>query len=90
MAGTDVNTQNPAQLSAPHTECAALTPNDVTAQPTGVRAIYVGTAGNITLRLWNDTADTVFTAVPAGTVLRVCPRFIRATGTTAGAIVGMF
>jgi hypothetical protein len=90
MAGTDINGQTPAQLSAPHAECALITPNDGAQQPTGMRGIYVGGAGNIALRLWNDTTDTLFTGVPAGTVLRVCPRFIRATGTTATNMVALF
>jgi hypothetical protein len=47
------------------------------------RGIYVGVTGNISLVAMEDNTPVVFTAVPAGTVLPVSPRLIRATGTTA-------
>lgn len=47
------------------------------------RGIYVGGAGNVTLRAIGSSVDTVFTNVPAGSVLKVRAQFVRATGTTA-------
>lgn len=90
MAGSDINTMTPAQLGAPHAEALAVTPNDGAPLATGARALWVGGAGNIVLRLWNDAADVTLVAVPAGTLLRVCPRFVRATGTTATNMVALY
>lgn len=65
-----------------------ITPNDTVALGT-VDCIYVGGAGNVTLRTDDDDADVVFTAVPVGTFLRVRAKYVRATGTTATALVGL-
>lgn len=86
----DLTAQPSAALAAPHFSAAAITPGDATDLTTsGIRSVYVGGAGNITCRLLNDAADVVFSAVPVGTVLRICPSFIRATGTTATLLIGL-
>jgi hypothetical protein len=54
------------------------------------RAIYVGGAGTIAMRLAGDTADITWTGVAAGTVLPVRPRYIRVTGTTCTGIIGLY
>ena len=54
------------------------------------RAIYVGVGGNIAMRLEGDTADITWVGVPTGAVLPVRPVFIRATGTTATNIIGLY
>lgn len=66
----------------------SVTPSD-TAMLTSCRALYIGGAGDVTLRAKDSSVDAVFTAVPAGTVLPVQARFVRATGTTATAIVSL-
>jgi hypothetical protein len=53
-------------------------------------SIYVGGAGDITLRLVNDAADVVFKAVPAGTMLNISPSVIRETGTGATGIIALY
>jgi hypothetical protein len=60
--------------------------NPLTSIPT---ALWVGGAGNIAMRLMDDSADVIFTGVPAGTTLYVRPRYIRATSTTATAILAL-
>lgn len=62
-----------------------VTPSDSTVLDP-CRGIYIGVGGNVTI---NDQADAliVFANVPAGTVLPIQPRRIRATGTTATNIV---
>lgn len=86
----DLTAQLPAALAAPHFDAVTITPGDATDLTTsGIRSVYVGGAGNITCRLLNGSADVVFTAVPVGTVLRICPSFIRATGTTATLMIGL-
>ena len=53
------------------------------------RAIYVGAAGDISAELASGTQVT-FTAVPAGMILPLRLRKIRATGTTAQNIVALW
>ena len=66
----------------------AITPNSSSDLPQRVRAVYVGGAGNIDAVFTPGAAPVTFTAVPAGTVLPICPTRINAT-TTATLLVGM-
>ena len=75
--------------SGPSGSAKAVTPHDTNAQPVG-RALFVGGAGNITGRLVDDSVDTVWTAIPAGSILAVRFAFIRSTGTTATLMNIMF
>jgi len=54
------------------------------------RFLYVGGAGTLAMRLANDTADVSYIGVQAGTTLRVRPSHIRASGTTATGLVGLY
>jgi hypothetical protein len=67
----------------------AITPSDTAVLPTLPKAIYVGGAGNITLRAVDSTADVVLNGVLAGSTIPVRAQFIRATGTTATGLVGL-
>lgn len=73
----------------PGSNAVAVTPHDVNELARIPRALYVGTGGTIVMRLVGDTADTTWTNVPNGAILPVRPQFIRATGTTASAILGI-
>ncbi len=53
-------------------------------------ALYVGSTGNLSLMLADDTSEVSFVGVPAGTVLRVRAKQVRDTGSTADDIVGLF
>jgi hypothetical protein len=67
---------------------AAVTPSDSTVL-TGVRGIYVGGTGDLTV-VGGDGATTVtFKAVPVGTVLNISPSKVKATGTTATLLVAL-
>lgn len=77
------------QVFQPSRITFAITPSDTAALPNLPKAIYVGGAGNITLRSINGAADVVFNAVPVGAILPVRAQFIRATGTTATNLVGL-
>lgn len=50
--------------------------------------IYVGGAGDITLRAVDSTSDVTYRSVPAGTYLTVRAEEIRAAGTTASDLIG--
>ena len=54
------------------------------------RAIYVGVGGDIAMRLVGDGADITWVGVPTGAVLPVRPLYIRATGTSATNIIGLY
>jgi hypothetical protein len=75
--------------SGPSGQSSPITAHDTNAQPVG-RALYVGGAGNITGRLVNDTVDSVWNGVAAGSVLPLRFAFIRATGTTATGLLALF
>lgn len=68
---------------APSRSVRAVVPHDSDALAMLPKALYVGTAGHVTLRCVDDTADVVFRNVPAGAIIRARARFVRATGTTA-------
>lgn len=67
----------------------AITPNDTAVISPIPDAICALVAGNVTVRLQRSTADTVY-YLNAGVPLPIRPQFIRATGTAATGIVGMF
>lgn len=75
--------------SAPARHCFAVTPDDSAELQTVTKAVYVGGAGDVTLRAIESDADVIFRNVPAGAVLDVRTAGIRATGTTATDIVGL-
>lgn len=75
-------------LTSPAWAAAAIVPSDSVALTQTTRAIYVGQAGNLRLRM--ASADVVtLTAVPAGSLLPLRVAQVLATGTTAGALVGL-
>lgn len=67
----------------------AITPSDTVALSPVPDRIYVGGTGDITCRLYGDTVDVVFKAVPVGTLLPIRAQYIRTTGTTATLMVGL-
>lgn len=75
--------------TAPARQAAAIVPHNTNALPLLPKAIYVGAAGDITLRAVDDAADVVFKSVPVGTILAVRASHVRASGTTAGSLVGL-
>jgi hypothetical protein len=61
--------------------------SDTLPLPSIPKYLYVGRAGNIALRTRDSEEDVVFENVPAGSYLFVRASHVRATGTTASAIV---
>lgn len=79
---------NSVGLDAPATHGFAITPHDVDELSEATRAIYVGTAGAIAVVMLSGTTITLVN-IAGGSVLPLRVRQVRATGTTAGAIVGL-
>lgn len=79
---------NPSNL--PAQGAVAVTPNDGSdLAPTGCRALFIGTGGNVNL----DThqGDTVlFKNLPSGSILDVGAKRVRSTNTTAADIVALY
>ena len=53
------------------------------------RALYIGGAGDLVLQGWDGT-DATFAGLPAGGILDVMPKLIKATGTTATNILALY
>ena len=68
----------------------AITLHDTNPLPKTTRGIYVGAAGDITLRLEKASDDLLFKAVPVGTVLHVRATHVRSTGTGASLLLGLY
>jgi hypothetical protein len=76
--------------TAPASRAVAVTPHDVNPLADIPKALFVGGGGTVTMRGLNDSADTVWQGVAAGTILPFRARFVRATGTTATAILALY
>jgi len=72
----------------PAVRCFAVTPDDDDDLPELVRGLYVGGGGAVAIHD-AEGGTTVFSGVPSGTVLPVRARRVRATDTTATALVGL-
>lgn len=75
----------------------AITPADATPLDQPTRAIFVGTAGNIAVKMVGyDGEDSsanptiIFKNVPAGAILPIRAAFVLSAGTTAADLVGLF
>lgn len=76
-----------SSTSTPSENAYPVTPNDTVALTMIPKYLYVGRAGNVTLRTMDASSDVVFENVPAGSYLFVRAIHVRAAGTTASAIV---
>lgn len=77
------------ELDSPGRCWKAITPSDTVDIPDRPRALYVGTGGNISAIDQNGNTVT-FSNVLGGAFLPIGPVRIRATGTTASNIVGIW
>lgn len=77
-----------ANATAPAHGAVLVTPSDATIIPV-TRGIYVGTAGNITVRMADGQDTVLFTNVPVGiTTIQVDK--VYSTGTGATGIIALY
>lgn len=73
---------------APAAQAFAIVPSDSAELPAITKSIYVGSSGDVTLRPLRGTADITYRNVPDGAYLTIRASHVRASGTTAGDLVG--
>jgi hypothetical protein len=72
-----------------YTKITTITPGDTTPLPPGTKGLYIQGTGNLSVQMPGAGTPFLFTAVPAGTILPIMPKYVRATGTTATNITAM-
>ncbi|HKJ75537.1 MAG TPA: hypothetical protein VKA19_15585 [Alphaproteobacteria bacterium] len=77
-------------LAGPAAHAFAVTPDDAADLPVVTRGLYVGTGGDISLVLKGESAPVSFVGVPAGSMLPLRVLRLRATGTTANDMLGLY
>ena len=75
-------------LNAPADIAFAITPNDAADFSDTTRAIYVGSGGSMVAVLSSGT-EVTFSGLQGGSIVPIRVRRIKATGTTATALVGL-
>lgn len=68
---------------APFTSAFAITPANATELSERPRAIYIGGAGNLSVKFPGSDVAVTFIALPVGTVLHIRPSHVMSTSTTA-------
>ena len=85
---TDRFANNGDSMNAPAFRDFDITPHATDPLAEVTRAIYVGSGGNLVVKLVDSGSDRTYVAVPTGTILPVRATHVRATS-TAGSLVGM-
>lgn len=81
--------QHNRSLTSPPEYAAEVVPADTGSLDFATRALFVGNEGDLRVEMVGGGTVT-FTGVPTGTILPLRVRRVYATGTTAGAIVGLW
>ena len=75
--------------ASPATDAFTITPHATDELAVFTKAIYVGGSGDITLRPMLGASDVLLRNVPAGSILDIRVRAVRASGTTASNRIGL-
>jgi hypothetical protein len=86
---TDIFRKHGRSLTSPPEEAVAILPDDAADLAVATRAVYVGGAGDLRVRMLGG-GEVTLAAVPAGTLLPLRVVRILATGTSATALVGLW
>ncbi|MDE1159958.1 MAG: hypothetical protein PW791_17110 [Neorhizobium sp.] len=85
---TDRFAHTQSSLSGPASSGFAVMPSDNAALTETTRALYIGTGGDLTVRMLSGAVLTLQN-VPTGAILPLRTTAVFATGTTAGAIAAL-
>lgn len=77
-------------LASPSVNASVVTPDDATELAYVTRGLYVGGAGALSVIMRDETEAVTFAGLPAGSVLPIRVKLVRATGTTATSIVAIW
>jgi len=86
---TDSFRRHTRSLTSPPEHGVAVAPDDAADLAAVTRALWVGGGGDLAVRMQDGTA-LVLGGVPGGTLLPIRVARVRATGTTATRIVGLW
>ena len=86
---TDTFQKHSRSLTSPPEQAAVVVPADGSDLSCVTRALYVGGAGDLRVRMQGG-AEVTFAAVPAGALLPLRVRRVLAAGTSATAIVALW
>jgi len=75
--------------TAPDQRCFEIVPDDVAELQIATKALYVGSAGDLTLVSLQSSAPVTFRNVPAGAILDIRVKKVLAASTTAADIIGL-
>lgn len=78
-----------SEITRPAANAATITKSNSTTY-SGIRALYIGGAGNVALKFPGNATAVTFVAVPAGSILPLQPVQIMSTNTTATDIVALY
>lgn len=71
----------------PYHNAASVTKSDST--EVKFRALYIGGAGDVAVKMFGDSGAVTFKAVPVGTILPVAVKRVMSTNTDATLIIGL-
>ena len=86
---TDFFKNHARGLSSPAENAVAITPDDAAELAVAPRALFLGQGGDLAVVMLGGES-VVFGNCPAGTLLPVRVARVRATGTTAARILGLW
>jgi hypothetical protein len=75
--------------TGPSSSAFSITPDDDNDITYPIRALYVGTGGDLQVILQDDTAETLFANVLGGSCLPLQIKRVMASGTAASDLVGL-
>jgi hypothetical protein len=89
MAVAPLQARPGAKSMEPYYGGFVVTPHDTNFLETPARALWIGGAGTFTLTA-ADGADVLISGVPAGTLIPIRAKRVKAAGTTATLIVALY
>jgi hypothetical protein len=74
----------------PYVNAVSVSPNDTNDLANTTLAVWIGTAGNLSVNMEGSGGPIVFVGIPAGTLLPIRATRILSTNTTAGNILALW